>query len=269
MNAIFLNLANQQHAAAVLEKLRFLRTYDVRRTSIADVLFVNAKSIATTITMITTKTTTTKLRTIPTVLFLLLLHTMGVVTAFQLNPDHSNARQQRRLAPFQTNRSDFLQRSIALVLISSSGTATSPPPSLAVEESSLFLPKDARVQIQKAQKVAKKEIKKVKKEVKKEVKKVETKATKEIKFIQKEVTKESKKMKKEVKVVQKDITKEMKKLDTVVSKKTQALQSSVGQAVNTNAIRPLLPATTSPSSSSGVDVSRLKVCDGVNVKCVR
>mmetsp|Transcript_8961 Transcript_8961/g.13778 ORF Transcript_8961/g.13778 Transcript_8961/m.13778 type:complete len:204 (+) Transcript_8961:424-1035(+) len=200
-------------------------------------------------------TTMTKFRTI-SVLFLLLQ--IGVITAaFQLNTEHHNARQR----PFQT-RADFLQRSVISLVLIISGTM-SPPSSAAkaaVEESLLFLPKDAQVQFQKAQKAAKKEIKKVNKEIKK----VEKKTTKEIKSIQKEVKKETKKIKKEVKVVQKDITKEIKKVDKVVSKKTtQALQqSNVGQAVN--AIGP--PATT---TASGVDVSRLKVCDGVKVKCVR
>lgn len=113
-----------------------------------------------------------------------------------------------------------------------------------------------------------KERKKITKTIKIETKKIDNKTQKVTKDIKKEVKKIDKKtqkatkgIKKETKKVLRDVDKETEKIKqkateikNVVEKKTNAL---VGGAVPQS------------SSSGGIDVSKLKVCDDSKKKCVR
>merc|ERR1712238_616292 len=99
---------------------------------------------------------------------------------------------------------------------------------------------------------------------KKEVKKVEKKTTKEIKTIKKKVNQETKNIKKEVKSIQNDVNKEIKKVDKVVSKETQAFKSKAQDAK-----LGLQKAKTITTTTTGINLSNMKVCDGVKVKCVQ
>lgn len=172
---------------------------------------------------------------------------------------HSSPKSSERASNSLLDRVDFFRfLGIAEILRSTSVpisavAATSPPSSLEV------LRQDARNKLQKAEKKATKEIK----TFKKEVKKAEKKTTKQIRTIKKEVNKETKKIKKEVKSIQTDVSREIKKADKVVSKETQAFKSKAED------VKLGLQKTKTTTTTSGIDLSNMKVCDGVKVKCVQ
>jgi len=183
---------------------------------------------------------------------------LAMVNAFHIP---SSLKSSEKASKSHLDRADFVRfLGIAEILLLSTSVpiaavAANPPPS-----SLEILRQDTRKKLQKAEKKATKEIK----TFKKEVKKVEKKTTKEIKTIKKKVNKETKNIKKEVKSIQNDVNKEIKKVDKVVSKETQAFKSKAQDAK-----LGLQKAKTTTTTTTGINLSNMKVCDGVKVKCVQ
>lgn len=194
------------------------------------------------------------------------------------------ARKPKDVSSGVVNRADFC-RSVLATVGCALCTLTSPTRSVAAAPASSDNKLDAglealRKEKARVQKEASKEIKKAEKQyskeiktIKKEVKKVEKKANKEIKTIKKEVKKETKQAEKEFKKVKKGVTKDFKKVEKVVSKETQ----NIKQKVNEESERAKKEAASklgvsgnngTPPPKTGIDVSKVKVCDGVKVKCL-
>lgn len=121
---------------------------------------------------------------------------------------------------------------------------------------------------------AKKEVKKMDKTINREKKRAERTIGKETKKAKQEVKKLDKKIGKETKKIDKKIGKETRKIERIVDRETEkvgrkvekisgAVEKRAGALVGGGAV----PSAT--GGGAGIDVSRLKVCDGGGRSCVR
>jgi hypothetical protein len=118
------------------------------------------------------------------------------------------------------------------------------------------------------EKAVSKETRKVTKEIKKEVKKIDRTVTKETNKVEKKVKKEVKKMGREIKKDTKMVERETQKIGTVVEQKAQKIGTAVEQKANAIVGGGTKTKMASPPKNTGIDVSRIKLCNDPKSKCL-